>query len=79
METIYDHTPTASELLNLADGMTKQQYLTNWMCSKDHSILDIVLLYESRKNEPLAKKYRDLIPDLYQQWQWGLDSIVTSI
>ena len=75
METIFDHNPTTAELISLTDGMTKEEYLSNWMCSKDNSILDIVLLYESRNDEPTAKKYRDLIPDLYQQWQWGLDNV----
>jgi hypothetical protein len=79
METIYDHNPTATELLNLADGMTKDQYLSSWICSKDHSILDIVLLYESRNDEPAAKKYSTLIPELFQQWQWGIDNLIISI
>jgi hypothetical protein len=75
METIYDHNPTPSELLNLTDGMSKEEYTTDWMYSKEHSLLDITLLYESRKDETTAKKYRDLIPDLYQQYQWGLDDV----
>lgn len=75
MEIIYDHNPTPSELLNLTDGMSKEEYTTDWMYSKEHSLLDITLLYESRKDETTAKKYRDLIPDLYQQYQWGLDDI----
>lgn len=75
METIYDHNPTPSELLNLTDGMSKEEYTTDWMYSKEHSLLDITLLYESRKDETTAKKYRNLIPDIYQQYQWGLDDI----
>ena len=79
METIFDHNPTAAELLDLTDGMTKEEYESDWMYSKDNSLLDIVLLYESRKDETTAKKYRDLIPDLYQQWQWGLDDVTIEI
>lgn len=75
METIYDHNPTPTELLNLTDGMSKEEYTTDWMYSKEHSLLDITLLYESRKDETTAKQYRDLIPDLYQQYQWGLDDV----
>lgn len=75
METIYDHKPTSTELLELAGGITKEEYLTDWMFSKEHSLLDIALLYESRNDSATAKKYQDLIPDLYQQWQWGLDNV----
>lgn len=79
METIFDHNPTKSELVDLADGMTKDEYLSHWMCSKEHSLLDIVLLYETRNDADTAKRYRDLIPDLYQQWQWGLDNVSIAI
>lgn len=75
METIYDHNPSPAELLQFTDGMSKEEYTTDWMYSKEHSLLDITLLYESRKDETTAKKYRDLIPDLYQQYQWGLDDV----
>lgn len=79
METIFDHNPTVAELLDLTGGMPKEEYESHWMYSKDHSLLDIVLLYESRKDETTAKQYRDLIPDLYQQWQWGLDDVINEI
>lgn len=79
METIFDLNPTKAELIDLADGMTKEEYLSHWMCSKEHAILDIVLLYESRNDETAAKKYRDLIPELYQQWQWGLDNVTIPV
>lgn len=79
METIFDHNPTVAELLDLTDGMTKKEYVSHWMYSKKHSLLDIVLLFESRKDETTAKKYRDLVPDLYQQWQWGLDNVSIAI
>lgn len=79
METIFDHNPTTAELLDLSDGMTKEEYLSHWMCSKEHSLLDIVLLYESRNDETTAKKYRNLIPDLYQQWQRGLDNVTIPV
>jgi hypothetical protein len=79
METIFDHNPTTAELLDLADGMTKEEYLSHWMCSKEHSLLDVVLLYESRNDETAAKKYRDLIPELYHQWQWGLDNVTIPV
>lgn len=75
METIYDHNPTPNELFNLTGGMSKEEYVTDWMYSKEHSLLDITLLYESRNDETTAKKYRDLIPDLYQQFTWGLDNV----
>lgn len=75
METIYDHNPTPDELLNLTGGMSKEEYSADWMFSKEHSLLDITLLYESRNDETTAKKYRDLIPDLYQQHTWGLDNV----
>lgn len=75
METIFDHTPTEAELLELTDGMTKEEYVSNWMYSKENSLLDIALLYQSRQNEKTAKKYRDLVPELYQQWKWGLDNV----
>lgn len=79
METIFNHNLTKSEIQDLTDGMTKDEYLLHWMCSKEHSLLDIVLLYESRNDEATAKKYRDLIPDLYQQWQWGLDDVAIPV
>lgn len=79
METIFDHNPTVEEMSDLIGGITKEEYESNWMYSKDNSLLDIVLLYESRKDEITAKKYRDLIPDLYQQWQWGLDDVIIEI
>ncbi|WP_348824009.1 hypothetical protein [Flavobacterium aestuarii] len=75
MKTIYEHNPTIAEIIDLTDGMTKDEYLSHWMFSVEHSILDIVLLYEFRNDETTAKKYRRLIPELYQQWQWGLDNI----
>lgn len=78
METIYDHNPTPNELLNLTGGMSKEEYTTNWMCSKEHSLLDIALLYESRNDLETATKYRDLIPDLDQQYTWGLDYVAIS-
>lgn len=74
METIYDHHPTQAELQELTGTMTKEAYLQHWMFSKEHSILDIVLLYEMRKDETTAKEYRVLIPELYQQWKLGLDN-----
>lgn len=79
METIFNHNPTKSEIMFLTEVMTKEEYLLDWMCSKEHSLLDIALLYESRNDEATAKKYRDLIPDLYQQWQWGLDNVAVPI
>ncbi len=79
METIFNHNLTKSEIQDLTDVMTKDEYLSHWMCSKDHSILDIVLLYESRNDNTTAKKYRDLIPELYQQWKWGLDNVAIPI
>lgn len=79
METIFDYNPTNTELLDLVDGMNKKEYEDHWMYSKEHSLLDIVLLYESRKDETTAKQYRDLIPDRYQQWQWGLDDVIIEI
>lgn len=78
METIYDHNPTPNELLNLTGGMSKEEYTTNWMYSKEHSLLDIALLYESRNDQETATKYRDLIPDLDQQYTWGLDYVAIS-
>lgn len=75
METIFDHNPTVAELLALTGGMTKEEYVSDWMYSKEHSLLDIALLYDSRKDKTAAKKYSDLVPDLYQQWQWGLDNV----
>lgn len=74
METIFEHNPTKAELQELTGGMTKAEYLSHWMYSKEHSLLDIVLLYELRKDKAVAKKYRDLIPDVYQQYQLGLDN-----
>ncbi|WP_348824025.1 hypothetical protein [Flavobacterium aestuarii] len=79
METIFEHNPTNSEITELTDVLTKEEYLSHWMCSKENSILDIVLLYEMRKDETTAKKYRDLIPELYQQWQWGLDNVAIPV
>lgn len=79
METIFEHNPTKSELVDLTDGMTKDEYLSHWMCTEKHSILDIVLLYESRNDNAKAKKYRDLIPEIYQQWQWGLDNVAIPV
>ena len=78
METIYDHNPTPNELLNLTGGMSKEEYTTNWMYSKEHSLLDITLLYESRNDKETATKYRDLIPNLYQQHTLGLDNVAIS-
>lgn len=74
METIFEHNPTKAELQELTGGMTKAEYLSHWMYSKEHSLLDIVLLYELRKDKAVAKQYRDLIPDVYQQYQLGLDN-----
>lgn len=78
METIYDHNPTPNELLNLTGGMSKEEYTTNWMYSKEHSLLDITLLYESRNDQETATKYRELIPNLYQQYTLGLDNVAIS-
>lgn len=75
METIFDHNPTEAEILALTDGMTKEAYLSDWMFSKEHSFLDIALLYDSRQNLDMSKKYQSLAPELYQQWQWGLDDV----
>lgn len=78
METIFDHNPTEAELIALTDGMTKEAYLEDWMFSREHSLLDIALLYDSRQDLGMSKKYQDLVPELYQQWQWGLDNISTA-
>ncbi len=74
METIFEHNPTKAELKELTGGMTKAEYLSHWMYSKEHSLLDIVLLYELRKDKTVAKQYCDLIPDVYQQYQLGIDN-----
>lgn len=79
METIFDHNPTNSELIELIDGMSKEEYTADWLYSKEHSLLDITLLYESRNDETKAKQYRDLIPDLYHQWKWGLDNVSIAV
>lgn len=76
METLFEHNPTKAELQELTGGMTEAEYLTHWMYSDEHSLLDIVLLYELRDDKTTAKKYRDLVPDLYQQYQLGLDNVV---
>jgi len=78
METIFEHNPTQVELASLTDAKTKQEYLSNWMCTKEHSLLDIVLLFEMRNDEISAKTYRDLIPDLYQEYILGFDNEVIS-
>lgn len=75
METIYDHNPSKNELQNIADGMTKEEYISNWMYSKEHSLLDISILYSLRGDDSMAEKYRAQVPDLYNQWKWGHDNV----
>ncbi|MGP2571491.1 hypothetical protein ACT4R9_09650 [Ornithobacterium rhinotracheale] len=79
METIFDHNPSAEELSKIIGNKTKEEYFSDWIFSYENSILDIVLLYEMRQDENKASQYRQLIPDLYQQWQWGLDNVATSL
>lgn len=79
METIFDFNPSKQELLAIIGVTTLDDYKNHWLYSKEGCILDIVLLFESRKDEATAKKYRDLIPDLYQQWMLGLDSVQKAI
>ncbi|HUH26420.1 MAG TPA: hypothetical protein VLY87_07320 [Flavobacterium sp.] len=56
--------------------MTKAEYLSHWMYSEEHSVLDIVLLYQLRKDKTTADKYSVLIPEYYQQYQLGLDNAI---
>lgn len=79
METIFDHSPTNQELKHLIGDFSKKEYLEELsFAPAGENILFIALLYEYRKDETNATKYREQIPDLYQQWQWGLDNEIIS-
>lgn len=75
METIFDHNPTNQELKHLIGDLSKKEYLEELsFAPKGENILFIVLLYEYRKDFDTANKYRNQIPDLYKEWQLGVDN-----
>ncbi len=79
METIFDHHPTNEELNHLIGDYSKEEYLEELrFAPKDENLLFIALLYEFRKDKENAKKYKELVPDLYQQWQLALDNKLIS-
>lgn len=82
METIFEHNPTKEELAELIGDKTRAEYIRDMEFSpspKGGNILFIALLYELRKDDKTAKKYIDMVPDLYRQWQLGNDNVMIPI
>lgn len=78
METIFEHNPTKSELNQLLGITSKEIYLEELVYApKGENLLFIALLYEIRKDDEKFKHYVDQVPELYQQWQWGLDFVIS--
>lgn len=77
METIFDHNPTDSELFKLIGDYSKDSYLSELKHAPEgENYLFITLLYEMRKDETKASEYRNLIPELYIEFNLGSDYII---
>lgn len=80
METIFDHNPTKEELSELIGDFTRDEYISKLdHLPKGDNLLFIALLYELRNDDKTAKKYIDMVPDLYRQWQLGNDCVMIPV
>lgn len=78
METIFDHDPTKEEIAEFTSD-TESEYKEKNLNWPEHGLLWICLLYERRGDEKTAKKYRDQVPDLYDQWVIGNDDVAIPV
>jgi hypothetical protein len=82
METIFEHTPSKDELLQLVGDKTREEYIQSMEylpTPEGANLLCIALLYQMRKNKKTAKKYIAMVPDLYQEWILGNDNVMIPI
>lgn len=59
--------------------MTKKEYLNQPIFPEGNNFLDIALLYNRRKDNKNFEKYRQKVPQLYQEYQWGQDCLMVPI
>lgn len=87
METIFDHNPTSSELVDiqfdsisflqrfgieLKSVLTKENYISS--ISQKFAYYDIAMLYEFREDSNTANKYWSKIPEI-KPYSLGLDNL----
>ena len=74
METIFEHSPTPDELAELIGNMPEADYRAELLHAPDgENFLFIALLYEHRRDEANAVKYRMMAPALYDEWMRNQD------
>lgn len=79
METIFDHNPTKEEIAKITSATSESEYREKHLATKETELLWICLLYERRGDAKKAKKYRDQVPDLYDQWVIGNDDVAIPV
>ena len=74
MESIYDHSPTLDEIINITYGLPKDVYLAR--TSKELLIADIAILYADRGHEGKSQEYWDKVPALHEEFLLGFDNLI---
>lgn len=70
METFFDHNPTPEEIKEFVGEDTKQEYIDSLSYKPEGAnLLFIALLYEERGDKVNFEKYKNKVPDLYEQWK----------
>lgn len=76
MESIFDHSPTNTEIQNFTRGLSKDEYLKR---GNEILIADIAIMYLDRGFIQRSNMYWDKVPYLHKEFLLGFDDVIIPV